>query len=187
MKIKPANILFLFLISILSFSCIDKGQTVDALFEKDVKAIAEYIENSDMVNVKEFIDPLTGVSVIWQEVSNSKVKITRGDTISTDYTGKLLNDVVFDSSIEAIAKANNIFNSQRRYVPLRFPTSVGTIRSVVIPGFEYGLIQLERGDRATILLPSEQGYADNPPAGIPLNAPLIFEVNLIEVKAGPNS
>jgi FKBP-type peptidyl-prolyl cis-trans isomerase FklB len=46
---------------------------------------------------------------------------------------------------------------------------------------------LERGDKATILLPSEQGYGGNPPAGIPLNAPLIFEVNLIEVKAGPNS
>ncbi|MFT7364272.1 MAG: FKBP-type peptidyl-prolyl cis-trans isomerase, partial [Algoriphagus sp.] len=92
-----------------------------------------------------------------------------------------------DSSIEAIAKANNIFNSQRRYVPLRFPTSVGNFPSVVIPGFEYGLIQLELGDKATILLPSEQGYGNNPPAGIPLNAPLIFEVNLIEVKAGPNS
>jgi FKBP-type peptidyl-prolyl cis-trans isomerase FklB len=187
MKTKPANILFLFIISMLSFSCIDKGQTAEVLFEKDVKAIAEYVETSNMVNVKEFIDPVTGVSVIWQEVSNSGVKVVIGDTIATNYTGRLLNDVVFDSSIEAVAKANNIFNSQRRYGPLRIRTSTANSRSGVISGFEYGLIQLERGDKATILMPSELGYGTNPPAGIPLNAPLIFEVNLIEVKAGPNS
>lgn len=187
MKIKPASLPFLFLVSILSFSCIDKSQTVDALFDKDVKAIAKYVEESDMVNVKEFIDPVTGVSVIWQEVSNSGVKVTRGDTIATDYIGKLLNDVVFDTSIEAIAKENNIFNSQRRYVPLRFRTSIQNFQPVVIPGFEYGLIQLERGDKATIILPSEQGYGNNPPAGIPLNAPLVFVVDLMEVKSGPNS
>jgi FKBP-type peptidyl-prolyl cis-trans isomerase FklB len=187
MKIKLASILFLSLISTLSFSCIDKGQTVDALFEKDIKDIAKYVETSSMVNVKEFIDPVTGISVIWQEVSNSGFKVTRGDTIATDYTGKLLNNVVFDTSIEAVAKSNNIFNAQRRYSPLRFRTSSGTSRPLVIIGFEFGLIQLERGDKATILMPSEAAYGSNPPAGVPLNAPLIFEVNMIEVKAGPNS
>jgi FKBP-type peptidyl-prolyl cis-trans isomerase len=187
MKTKAASILILFFISVLSYSCIDQGQSIEVLFEKDVKAIAKYVETSKMAKVKEFIDPVTGISVIWQEVSNSGIKINRGDTISTDYTGKLLNDVVFDSSIEAVAKANNIYNAQRKYIPLRFRTSTVNTRSVVIPGFEYGLLQLEKGDKATILMPSEYGYGNNPPAGIPNNAPLIFEVNLTEVKAGPNS
>lgn len=187
MKIKPASILFLSFISMLAFSCIDKGQTFEVLFEKDVKAIADYVQTSDMANVKEFVDPVTGITVIWQELSNSGIKVTRGDTIATDYTGRLLNDVVFDTSIEAVAKANNIFNSQRKYSPLRFRTSFGSFPPMVILGFEYGLLQLEKGDKATILMPSEAAYGNNPPAGIPLNAPLLFEVNLIEVKAGPNS
>jgi len=183
MKTKSASIVFI--ISVLSFSCIDKGQTAEVLFGKDVKAIAEYVETSDMVNVKEFIDPVTGVSVIWQEVSSSGVKVVIGDTIATNYTGRLLNDVVFDSSIEAVAKANNIFNSQRRYGPLRIRTSTANSRSGVIPGFEYGLIQLERGDKATILIPSELAYGNEARQGIPQNSVLIFEVELLEVKAGP--
>jgi FKBP-type peptidyl-prolyl cis-trans isomerase FklB len=185
MKIKLAGFLVIVFASIGFISCIDEENTIEAIFEKDLKAIKEYVETSDMVNVKEFNDPVLGIRVIWQELSNSEISITRGDTISTNYTGRLLNDVVFDTSIEAVAVENNIFSSQRRYVPLRFRTSFGNFPSVVIAGFEYGLLQMERGDKATILIPSEYAYGNNPPQGIPQNAPLIFEVDLVEVKAGP--
>jgi FKBP-type peptidyl-prolyl cis-trans isomerase FklB len=188
MKIKPASILFLFLIATLSFSCIDEGQTLDAIFEKDVKAIAEYVDASDMVNVKELIDPVTGISIIWQEVSGSKSVITRGDTIAADYTGRFLNDVVFDSSIDSVARANNIFRPQGIYVPIRFRTSSdvdGNRQPRVIPGFELGLLQLERGDKATIIIPSELAYGNDARQGIPQNSVLIFEVELFEVKTGP--
>lgn len=185
MKIKPANILLLFFLSILSFSCIDEGQTIEAIFEKDEKAIAKYIDESSMINVKELIDPTTGITIIWQELSGTGFKVTRGDTISTNYTGKLLNDVIFDTSIESVARANNLFSNQRRYEPLRFRTSSATSPLLVIFGFEFGLSQLERGDKATILIPSAYAYGNNPPQGLPQNAPLIFEVELLEVKAGP--
>ncbi len=185
MKIRLVGFLFILSALVGFSSCIDQENTIEALFEKDVKAIDDYIETSNLVNVKEFSDPVLGIKVIWQEVSNSGITVSRGDTISTDYTGRLLSDVIFDSSIEAVARENNIYNSQRRYVPLRFRTSSGNFPPVVILGFEYGLLQLERGDKATILMPSEYGYGSNPPQGIPQNAPLIFEVNLVEVKAGP--
>jgi FKBP-type peptidyl-prolyl cis-trans isomerase FklB len=185
MKIKLVGLLVIVFASIGFISCIDQENTIEAIFEKDLKAIEEYVETSNLVNVKEFNDPVLGIRVIWQELSNSGVSITTGDTISTNYTGRLLNDVVFDTSIEAVARENNIFSSQRRYVPLRFRTSSNNSPPVVIPGFEYGLLQLERGDKATIIMPSEYGYGNNPPQGIPQNAPLIFEVELIEIKAGP--
>jgi len=185
MKIKLSGLLFIVFTSIGFMSCIDEENSIEAIFEKDLKAIDDYVETSNLVNVKEFNDPVYGIRIIWQELSNSGVTITRGDTISTDYTGRLLSDVIFDTSIEAVAIENNVFNSQRRYVPLRFRTSFGNFPSVVIFGFEYGLLQMERGDKATILMPSEYGYGNNPPQGIPQNAPLIFEVELVEVKAGP--
>ncbi|MDG1276242.1 MAG: FKBP-type peptidyl-prolyl cis-trans isomerase [Algoriphagus sp.] len=186
MKIKLVGLLVIVFASIGFISCIDQENTIEAIFEKDLKAIEEYVATSNLVNVKEFNDPVLGIRVIWQELSNSGVKIARGDTISTDYTGRLLaNDAIFDTSIEAVAVQNNIFSSQRRYVPLRFRTSSNSSPQVVISGFEYGLLQMERGDKATILIPSEYAYGNNPPQGIPQNAPLIFEVDLIEVKAGP--
>jgi FKBP-type peptidyl-prolyl cis-trans isomerase FklB len=55
----------------------------------------------------------------------------------------------------------------------------------VIPGFELGLLQLERGDKATIIIPSELAYGNDARQGIPQNSVLIFEVELFEVKTGP--
>lgn len=172
----------LFLLSLMAFgfySCIDSDQTNDAIFERDLEAIDDYIAQSSIVNVKEFQDA-RGFTVIWQEVSGSGIPVVVGDTISTDYVGKLLTDEVFDTSVDSVARQNNIFNPERLYIPLRFPTG----RGLVISGFEWGLLLLEQGDKATILMPSELGYGGNPPGGIPLDAPLIFEVNMIEIKEG---
>jgi FKBP-type peptidyl-prolyl cis-trans isomerase FkpA len=187
MKIKSIGFLALALTAVGFVACIDDENTDEAIFERDLKDIEEYVAESDMVNVKEFIDPVTGISIIWQEVSASGLAITRGDTISTDYTGRFLNDAIFDTSIDSVARANSLFDPRRSYVPLRFRTSSSTSRLLVVSGFEYGLVQLEQGDKATILIPSAYAYGNNPPPNsrIPLNAPLIFEVELTEVKAGP--
>jgi FKBP-type peptidyl-prolyl cis-trans isomerase FklB len=188
MKIKSIGFLALVLTSAGLVSCIDDENTADAIFEGDLKDIEAYVAESDMVNVKEFIDPVLGFRVVWQELSGSGVAITRGDTIATEYTGRFLNDIVFDSSIDSVARANNVFRPQGLYTSLSFRTSsdvVGNRQLRVILGFELGLLELERGDKATIIIPSELAYGTEARQGIPQNSVLIFEVELIEVKSGP--
>jgi len=181
MKIKPSFLFALMLSSFGLISCVDADETDEVILEKDIKAIAEYIEKNPLVKLKEFTDPATGIKIIWQEVSNSGIKSKNGDTLRLDYTGKLLSNKIFDTSIESVAKANGIFAAGRNYIPLKFPLG----RRLLIQGFEYGAAQMEMGDKATVFIPSIFGYGNNSSGEIPPHSPLIFELNLIEVKDGP--
>ncbi|MBK8706215.1 MAG: FKBP-type peptidyl-prolyl cis-trans isomerase [Saprospiraceae bacterium] len=52
----------------------------------------------------------------------------------------------------------------------------------LIKGWQIGLPLLKEGGRGTFFLPSELGYGDNPRPGIPANAVLIFDIDLVDVK-----
>jgi FKBP-type peptidyl-prolyl cis-trans isomerase FklB len=181
MKIK-LNSLIALVIGVASFtSCIDKEESAEAVYARDVAAIEDYIQSSSLTNVKEYNDPTYGIRIIWQEVSGSGIPVELGDTLRVDYTGKLLNDNVFDTSIESVARDNNLYTSNRDYIPIRFRIGLGAL----IFGFEYGVAQMEQGDKATVFIPSGSGYGRNPNGEIPSNSPLIFELDLIEVVPGP--
>ncbi len=173
----------LFLAALTFTSCINSDESFDAQLQRDREAIADYIEQNQLVNVKQIEDSLSGVVVIWQEVSDSGIKPYAGDTLEVDYIGRLLNNVVFDTSSEQIAQDNDIFDEDRDYIPLKFPIG----RNVLIEGFELGVAQMEQGDRATVFIPSLFAYGPSGTGGrvpIPPNSPIFFELDLIEVIEG---
>ncbi len=59
--------------------------------------------------------------------------------------------------------------------PVTFPLSN------LIKGWQYGLQHFKKGGKGKLLVPSHLGYGTNPPAGIPPNAVLIFDIDLIDV------
>lgn len=181
MKLKPIQILTLVLGFSIMFSCIDSEATDEVIFVKDQEAIDEYIASANLVNVKEVKDPVSGITIIWQELSDSGITISNGDTASVNYTGRLLNDRIFDTSIESVARANNLYTESRKYSPLKFRLGI----ALLIPGFEFGVLQLQKGDKATVFIPSLFGYGNQANGNIPANSPLIFEMELVEVKDGP--
>lgn len=68
--------------------------------------------------------------------------ITEGDTVSLEYTGKLENGEVFDTS--------------EGREPLTFQIGAG----MVIPGFEQGVVGLDEGEEKTLEVPPEEGYGE---------------------------
>jgi peptidylprolyl isomerase len=68
-----------------------------------------------------------------------------GDTIAVQYTGKLDDGTVFDSSVGKD--------------PLQFTIGTGT----VIPGFEDAVIGMDTGDSKTVTIPAEEAYGDRNP------------------------
>ncbi len=105
-----------------------------------------------------------------------------GDTVVVNYTGMLTNGTVFDSSIESVAKANKLpIDPMRTFEPLRF--SLGN--QPVIQGWTEGLQLLNKGTKATFIIPSALAYGDRPAGNkIPPYAPLVFEVELVDVIKG---
>ena len=88
-----------------------------------------------------------------------------GDTVQVHYTGWLENGDKFDSSIGGS--------------PLEFKLGEGR----VIPGWEEGILGMQKGERRRLIIPPNLAYSS---AGfgdvIPPNATLTFEVELIAIR-----
>ena len=108
-----------------------------------------------------------------------KRKPLAGDTVLVNYTGRILNGKVFDSSIAADAKSAGLDQPGREYKPI----SVVLGRQQVIPGWDEALLLLNEGSKAKLIIPSSLAYGERG-AGqdIPPFSTLIFDVELVQVK-----
>ena len=84
------------------------------------------------------------------------MSITTGDSVTLEYTGKLDDGTVFDTSKESTAEEAGLAEAQpdREYTPL----TVEVGRGQVIEGMEEGLVGLETGETETLTIPPEKAY-----------------------------
>ena len=94
----------------------------------------------------------------------------RGQSISVNYTGKLMNGKAFDSNIDPEFKHPG--------EPLIVELGMGK----VIRGWDEGLALLKKGAKATFYIPSGLAYGsqDRSPT-IPANSILIFDVEILDI------
>lgn len=86
------------------------------------------------------------------------------DTVTVNYSGKLLDGTEFDSS----AKHGQ---------PATFPLDG------VIPGWTEALLLMPQGSKWEVYIPADLAYGDGGQGPIPAASTLIFEIELLEVKA----
>ncbi len=105
---------------------------------------------------------------------------TQGQTVKINYAGFLLDGRCFDSSIESVAKANNVFSEQRRpYEPLEI---VLGYRQVIV-GWEEVISLMNTGAKMTVYIPSGLAYGlQGRGELIRENAVLKFDMELLEIK-----
>lgn len=84
--------------------------------------------------------------------------ISTGDAVTIEYTGRLDDGTVFDTSRESVADEEGLVDAQpdREYGPIT--VEIGAER--VIEGLEDALIGMEQGDSPTIAVPPEKGYGE---------------------------
>jgi len=90
----------------------------------------------------------------------------KGTKVKVHYTGKLADGKVFDSS--------------EKKEPIEFPLGIGQ----VIQGWDEGIMLLNKGAKAILIIPNVLGYggASQPGSPIPPYSPLFFEVELVDFK-----
>lgn len=84
--------------------------------------------------------------------------IETGDTVEIEYTGRLKDGTIFDTSRESVANEAGLIEAQpeREFTPLTVEIGSGRL----IEGLEEGLLGREVGDTPTITIPPEQGYGE---------------------------
>lgn len=111
----------------------------------------------------QFQTTASGLKYIIHEAGEEGTKPAKGDQVTVHYYGMLDADgKMFDTSF-------------RGGQPYQFPLGVGQ----VIPGWDEGILLLNKGAKATLFIPAALGYgaAGSPPV-IPENADLIFYVEI---------
>jgi FKBP-type peptidyl-prolyl cis-trans isomerase FkpA len=123
----------------------------------ELKEIDGYLAAKKVANVKK------SESGLRYSIENPGVgKTAPGKTAVVKYVGKLLNGTVFDQNAQGV------------------DFQLGA--NAVIPGFEEGLLLLGKGGKAKIFIPSPLGYGPQGTGPIPPNSPLIFEVEIVDIK-----
>ena len=92
-----------------------------------------------------------------------------GQPVVVHYTGWLY---------EAARRARNSTARSTAAEPFEFPLGKGQ----VIAGWDEGVATMKVGGKRTLIIPPRLGYGARGAGGIPPNATLIFDVELLEVK-----
>jgi len=164
---------------ILMVSCINDQESQQNLHNRDLQAIADFIENNPIASVRTEQDANTGITMIWTEENTDGSRPAPGDSLRVEYTGMYLDGRVFDTSIDSVAREHNIHNPNRRYEPLAM--SLG--RTGLIYGFSFGVFNMKVGDKAIVLIPSVHAYgaSGSQDGRIAPHTPLRFDLELIEI------
>jgi peptidylprolyl isomerase len=136
-------------------------KTMDDFQKEETESIKNYISENNIT-----VEP-TVSGLYYMETEKGKgAKVENGKVVSIHYTGKFLDGQVFDSSLQ-------------RGEPISFTVGIDPM----IQGFTEGVLLMNQGGKATFLLPSNIAYGpSHPSAPIPPYTPLLFEVEIVDVK-----
>lgn len=153
MKQHITKLIALALLAVVALAACGPNIDFDQVPFEDIPADAEVMRDD------------SGVVIILLEEGDGMNPVI-GDTVRVHYTGRLADGTEFDSSL-----------GEDRGEPIEFRLGFGE----VIEGWDEGVNELNEGSRAILVIPSELGYGEVGTANIPPNAPLYFEVELVEV------
>jgi FKBP-type peptidyl-prolyl cis-trans isomerase 2 len=98
------------------------------------------------------------VGVLFITSMDGSTVVEMGDTVYVNYTGKLPDGTVFDTSDPEVAASAGVYQEGRPYQPL--PVVMGA--NTVIKGFEDGLLGMKEGESNTLTIAPENGYPTDP-------------------------
>jgi FKBP-type peptidyl-prolyl cis-trans isomerase len=125
----------------------------------ELKTIAAYLQQNNIV-----VSPFpSGLYYVETKAGKGNTPKT-GQYCTVNYTGKLLDGTVFDSSVGK--------------TPFNFQLGMGQ----VIQGWEEGVALMKKNGKAMLVIPSYLAYGEQSMGNIPPHSPLVFEVELLDIK-----
>ena len=138
----------------MTVGCLDDPFSPEEQLAKDIKKIEQYLSDNGLTAQS----TASGLHYII-EVEGTGGHPDIDSEVTVDYKGYFLDGEVFDETTSA---------------PATFP-----LQNVIL-GWQEGIPLFKKGDKGKLFLPSGLAYGTNPPSGIPSNAVLAFDVELVD-------
>lgn len=137
-----------------------------------------------------------------KEKPSTDEKFKEGANVLINYTGRLLNGQVFDTSIKDTAKFYGIYDPTREYGPatiiwnnttateMKMTAAGSHSESDIINGFAFTLFMMKQGEKGTGIFIADHGYGTSGSGStIPAYSPLRFDIEIIGIdeEAEPDS
>ncbi len=159
----------------------------DSINKYEIGLIEKYIEDNPHIFDKRMTNDTLGF--YYQPISgeDSKEKFASDTTIYINYTGRLLDGRVFDTTNEKIAKDNGLYSPSRSYKPMQInwgekfsDITMTSDESSTIEGFALTLWQMHPMEKGIGIFYSPLGYGYSGSGyTIPGYSPLIFEIEIV--------
>jgi FKBP-type peptidyl-prolyl cis-trans isomerase FkpA len=150
-----------------------KQEEMEVKQKEEMEILEQYLKDNKITT------PARESGLIYIETQKgSGAQPQNGKKVKVNYTGRLLDGKIFDSSIEALAKEGGVYNEQRPYEPIEFQLGTGQ----VIPGWDEGIALMKKGGKAKLIIPSKLAYRNYNQGPIPPYSTLVFEVELVGVE-----
>jgi len=136
--------------------CAKQDDTAAKQLEADILVIEEFLAQKGWTAERSS----SGLHYIIDEPGSGLSYPTPNSLVTVAYTGSFTNGQVFDKTNPG--QPANFFLYQ------------------VIKGWQEGIRLFRKGGRGKLIIPSGLAYGTNPPPGIPANAVLVFDVELVD-------
>ena len=149
---------------------------MDSYFGRKQAAYLQQLKQMNDVSSAAFFAKLKGDKDVVELPSGLRYKIVSPgtgdypkatDTVTVNYSGRLVDGSIFDSSVKHGGKPVDIALDQ------------------VIPGWTEGIQKINKGGKIILFVPSGLGYGDDGRPGIPPGSTLIFDIELLDFKPTP--
>jgi len=167
MECKVSKYNLLLFVLLIAFVCSCKKESSAALMAMEDNQIDRYLQLHNL-NIKPTASGLYFQSIIDGEGDSPSLK----DFVTISYAATTLDGKLFDTSNQADAKANNIITSCAIDGPVKL-----YMQSISIRGLIEGLLQMQEGGKAWMLMPASLTFDDY--------IPRIYEVTLVKVIHDP--
>jgi FKBP-type peptidyl-prolyl cis-trans isomerase FkpA len=152
--------------------------------KKYIDGLSTAMKKAEAGKIKKYIDDnklvgITTPSGLFYTISKQGTgeKPAVNDTAAVFYTARFTNGKIFETNVKEIAQKNNTYNPGLAYKAIHVPVGVHK----VIPGWDEGLQLLNKGSKATFVVPSKLGYGEQGYAIIQPFTPLVFELEVVDV------
>lgn len=159
----------------------------DSINNHEITLIEKYIKDNPAIFNDKIVNDTTGFYYQQLVPGTTDEAFPTDTTIYINYTGKLLNGLIFDTTDEKIAKDNGLYSSAKTYEPVKIKwgekysdITMGTSASSIIGGFGLTLWHMHPFEKGIGVFYSPLGYTYNGSgSSIPSYAPLVFEIEIV--------